>query len=426
MKRIVPLTLSVMLLMVSCMLINISPKEPYEPHPEDGAKDVPVDVTLSWKCEDPDGDALHYDVYLAKSEDELSTPVKENSAETEYKPGVLEGHTTYYWKVIARDSRGKETEGPVWSFTTQNRPPRKPYNPSPADESAGVSTSVTLEWKCSDPDGDTLTYDVYFGDTPLPPLVLEDLSTNTLDIGEIGPLQEGKTYYWRIVAKDPYGEETIGDVWSFTTVGAQPSQNHPPSEPTAIYPEDGDDNVPVNVTLRWSASDPDGDELSYDVYFGTRENPPIVAVDLNVNSYNPGTLEGHTTYYWKVVAKDPKGGKRSSDVWFFTTQNRPPSTPTLIYPGNGATDISLTPILTWRCSDPDGDALTYDLYASTNIAYVINEKTSALMAEDLPTDYFEIETPLEPEKEYYWKVVAKDGHGGETRSEIWNFTTEGE
>ncbi len=50
-----------------------------------------------------------------------------------------------------------------------NNPRNAPSSPSPADDAAGVSINADLGWTGGDPDGgDTVTYDVYFGDTTPP------------------------------------------------------------------------------------------------------------------------------------------------------------------------------------------------------------------------------------------------------------------
>jgi formylglycine-generating enzyme required for sulfatase activity len=46
-----------------------------------------------------------------------------NSAKSINKSG-LSYNTTYYWKVVAKDSKGATTEGPVWMFTTSKVPER--------------------------------------------------------------------------------------------------------------------------------------------------------------------------------------------------------------------------------------------------------------------------------------------------------------
>jgi formylglycine-generating enzyme required for sulfatase activity len=97
-----------------------------------------------------------------------------------------------------------------------NRPPAIPSLPSPADSAIGQSVDVDLSWSGSDPDGDTLTYDVYFGTSSAPPLASSGQSATTYDPGT---LANSTTYYWRIVAHDNHDHSTSGPVWSFTTVG---------------------------------------------------------------------------------------------------------------------------------------------------------------------------------------------------------------
>jgi len=82
-------------------------------------------------------------------------------------------------------------------------------------------------------------------------------------------------------------------------------------------------DVPINITLTWEAEDEDGDALTFDVYFGTSSNPPLVKSGISKKEYTPETLEYGTTYYWKIVAKDGKGGVAESPVWKFTTISPP-------------------------------------------------------------------------------------------------------
>lgn len=97
-----------------------------------------------------------------------------------------------------------------------NNPPSKPFNPSPAHEATGVSRATKLSWECSDPDGDTLTYDVYLVKGPFElTCVASGCTTTTYDPPTI--LDPLSTYYWKVVAKDGRGKVTEGDVWSFTT-----------------------------------------------------------------------------------------------------------------------------------------------------------------------------------------------------------------
>lgn len=95
--------------------------------------------------------------------------------------------------------------------------------------------------------------------------------------------------------------------------------NQPPNAPLNPTPADNATDVDINTTLSWTCTDPDGDALTYNVYFDTASSPSIVAT-VTTESYDPGSLDYNTKYYWKIVASDGKGGQTSSPVWNFTTE----------------------------------------------------------------------------------------------------------
>ncbi|MFA5031686.1 MAG: hypothetical protein WC614_01580 [bacterium] len=100
------------------------------------------------------------------------------------------------------------------------------------------------------------------------------------------------------------------------------NSNHPPYTPgNLIYsPSDGATGVVTSAQLNWSGGDPDaGSTVKYTVYFGTQSPPPLVSSDQSNTTYNPGTMIGATTYYWKVMAKDNFGVTATSPVWSFET-----------------------------------------------------------------------------------------------------------
>ena len=87
-----------------------------------------------------------------------------------------------------------------------------------------------------------------------------------------------------------------------------------PATPTNPVPSDKQTEISLTPVLSWECSDMDGDSLTYDIYFGTDENPPLVKESHNGRSYLPGALEYSTVYYWKIVAKDEHGGTREGPV----------------------------------------------------------------------------------------------------------------
>ena len=117
-----------------------------------------------------------------------------------------------------------------------NNHPNQPTSPNPVNNSTGVSTSATLSWNCSDPDGDPLTYDIYFGSSSNPPLVKSNHSSKSYNPGM---LSENTKYYWKIVAKDNQDHSTKGNIWEFSTGSGQPT---PTQGLVAYYPFNGNAN----------------------------------------------------------------------------------------------------------------------------------------------------------------------------------------
>ncbi len=299
------------------------------------------------------------------------------------------------------------------STEPDNEAPVIPYNPVPADSSLNVSVNTILYWSCSDPDGDALVYDVYFGTTTDSFLVSTGQSDSTYIAGV---MNYETTYYWKIVASD--GEdETISPVWTFTTESEE-IENQPPAVPSNPVPADSSMNVSVNAGLSWSCSDPDGDVLSYDIYFGTTTDSFLVSTSQSDSTYVAGVMNYETTYYWKIVADDGEY-EIEGEIWSFTTEaegtiNHPPDAPFDPVPNDNAENVSVNSNISWSGSDPDGDALTYDVYFgnTTNPPSVIAGQSNT--SYDLgPLDFGSI---------YYWKIIADDGEL-ETEGEVWCFTT---
>jgi hypothetical protein len=98
--------------------------------------------------------------------------------------------------------------------STDPHAPFIPSDPTPHDGSDDMTLSVSLSWTGADPDDDTLTYDVYFGDTRTPSLVAQGLTEDTYFVGSLSQTQ---TYHWRVVAFDRQGNSTSSPIWSFET-----------------------------------------------------------------------------------------------------------------------------------------------------------------------------------------------------------------
>ena len=300
-----------------------------------------------------------------------------------------------------------------WNVTwLSNSPPVTPFDPDPEDGETGVDVNADLSWDCSDPDGDSVYYDVYF-DTVDPPITKVS-DGQTAKSFEPGTMNFGTTYYWKIVAYDTYGATTNGPVWSFTTF-----VNDPPYDPSDPDPEDGATDVDLDADLSWSGGDPNGDDVTYDIYFGPANPPPLKEIDWEYTTYNPGTMLLDTEYFWKIVSEDQHGSTTEGPTWSFTTgENDPPYEPSDPNPYDGETNVELDITLSWTGGDPNpGDPVKYDLYLDVT-------SPPAVWKRDLADTSYNV-NDLSHGTTYYWKIVARDSHGAETEGQIWEFETVG-
>jgi formylglycine-generating enzyme required for sulfatase activity len=306
---------------------NNPPDAPSDPIPIDDASGEPQNPVLRWTGGDVDGDDVVYDVYLEANAPYPDVLVSSGKGETRYDAGTLEPNTDYYWRIVARDRPiGATNSGPVWSFRTGssiNAPPAKPSVPSPSDGAVDQFIYLDLGWSGGgDPDGDSVTYDVYLG-TGNPPteLACDDVADPDPSC-YAGPLEISQ-YFWQVVPQDAHGRTNPGPVWTFTT---GTSTNRPPYMPENPYPYDGASNVSLWGTLSWVPGwgpvDPDDDPVKYDLYFEADDGTPDVMVAQDLTDWRwspPDLLPGNTHYYWQVVARDDKGAATTGPVWSFTT-----------------------------------------------------------------------------------------------------------
>lgn len=202
---------------------NSPPIEPKNPNPEDNATDVDLNTNLEWRSSgDPDGDTVRYDVLFGTSRnlDENDKIGQTSDSRFSLNNINLEFDEKYYWKVIALDGKGGETESERWEFTTKkNDPPNKPVNIAPTDGAIGLPTTVNFEWVGGDSNEDVVTYEFYYRKSGLSSWTRVNKGTSTSHT--LSNLEIDQTYVWKIKATDEHGKTSeshfLVDGWEFKT-----------------------------------------------------------------------------------------------------------------------------------------------------------------------------------------------------------------
>jgi PGF-pre-PGF domain-containing protein len=142
-----------------------------------------------------------------------------------FSPSAPDGMKIVNYATVYFPSAFEETKtNSVVTIKGVNLPPDTPNLTYPEPNVNGIPANGTLYWSGHEPNNETLMYDVYLGLTTPPPRVLENTSYEYYSFSTLAPKT---TYYWKIVAKDPYGAETSSAIQQFTITSEEtlPSTN---------------------------------------------------------------------------------------------------------------------------------------------------------------------------------------------------------
>ena len=190
-------------------------------------------------------------------------------------------------------------------------PRLKAWKPDPADGAEGVVNPL-FGWK---PGATAALHDVYVGTSAeLGPADLVGVHSPLVMYWHAPGFVPGTTYYWRVdeIEADMKTVHT-GDVWRFT---AAPVTAYKPQ------PYDGAMWVDPNVDLTWTAG---LKAAAHEIYFGTDKDAVAAGTGgaskgrIGATTFDPGTLQPQTTYFWKIDEVDAGSNKQAGSVWSFTT-----------------------------------------------------------------------------------------------------------
>ena len=342
-----------------------APATAYAPMPRNGDKWVATDVILAWQA--GQGAASH-EVYFGTDKDAVANrdagAFRGKQVAPSYTPGALNEKTTYYWAVDETTGTGTKNVGDLWSFTTTGPGGgvRGEYfngmTPAGAPGLTRIDPAIDFSW--GDPGGPGAPIGVdnfsarWTADLEIAVADSYTFITNTDDgarlwLGERLIINrwvdQGATdafspalalepgiYPLRMEYYENTGPAVAHLFWQSPSlvrqiIPAGPLQ--PPVRARALYPANGDVNLPQDITLMWAAGEK---VVQHEVYFGedaeavanaTPDSSGIYKGEqaLDQTTFDPGTLEWNKTYYWRVdeVNDASVDSPWKGSVWSFTT-----------------------------------------------------------------------------------------------------------
>jgi len=181
---------------------------------------------------------------------------------------------------------------------------------SPSNGSINQPTTLTLTWNAV---SRATTYHIQLSvDSSFTSLAVDDTNITSTS-RQLTSLENNKTYFWRVRAKNTAGWGLYSSTWNFTTIISVPSV------PTLTSPTNGAIGISITPTLSWFASTGAATyhlQVALDSMFTS-----VVYNDstLTTISKQVGPLLNNTKYYWRVNAKNTGGTSAWSAVWNFTT-----------------------------------------------------------------------------------------------------------
>ncbi|MBI3005411.1 MAG: fibronectin type III domain-containing protein [Ignavibacteriales bacterium] len=324
-------------------------------------------------------------------------------AVTKHLNGIV-ANTRYYFTVTGFNSAGTTT-GSLLTFVTQFGS-IVPTLALPQNNSINQAITLTLTWNALP---NAISYRLQVSNDPAFSSFVVDDSTVADTSGQVGPLQNETTYYWRVNAKNSSSTSGWSQTWNFTTVPAVPAP------PTLVSPVDGALDVSTNPALSWNTvtgADSYRIQLSTDSLFSstTFDQSGVTATTFNASSLSLSTI-----YFWRVNAMNAGGSGDWSAVWSFTTVPPPPDMPTLFSPGNGTNELPTTLTLTWNAAS-GAESYRLQVATSTNFTNLVVDQSG------IQSTSREV-SGLANNKTHYWRVNASNAGGTSDWSPVWSFTT---
>jgi hypothetical protein len=336
---------------------------------------------------------------------------------------------TYWYGLHAIDNAGNvriepNPPGPIRVTVSGNLPAPTSLNPS--NGAMNVSLPVTFSWN---PVNGASSYRIMIA-TSAAALPTDPTSStcacliNDTPVGNSYPaagLSAGTTYFWEVHARSA----TLFGDWSsknsFTTTAAISDTTAPTISSFGVSP--GNIRLGDSFTITYTISDSGGSGLNRAELYRAPDSGGVPGTwsGLKANSHSGNgpvsssfsdSPSAAGTYWYGLHAIDNAGNLRTEPnppgpirVTVTVSSNLP--APTLLSPGNGATNVSLPVTFSWN---PVNGASSYRIMVATSAAALPTDPTSttcACVINDTPVGNSYPAAGLSAGTTYFWEVHAR-------------------
>jgi hypothetical protein len=344
-------------------------------------------VTLSWNAISG-STGLKYELQLDTVTTFDSPMLKDTVQEllTGYTTSELYFNQVYYWRVRAIDMGETSYWSSTWNFKVFDWVELDKPNPN----ATGSNPNETLKWKTTIK-SITITGVQYFdyqADTSLlfnSPLLIQGTVASTVFQGATSNMRFGATYYWRVRARHSKGHSDYCAPRSFTVI----------DKFTLASPGNNAVDQFLDVALKWNAVT---GLLAYGYQIAHDQNFTDIVTEGEVNdvSVDATFLNFGGVYYWRINGRHVSDTSQWSDPYKFTAIDRV----ILIAPANAATDVALSPLVTWtKQTGITGYELQIDSLNTFGNPVVSAKPTSTSVN-------YQVTKKLKPLTTYYWRMRA--------------------
>ncbi len=280
--------------------------------------------------------------------------------------GNLPGHehgTTIEWHITVEDSNGnwieiKNSNAGNFEYTVVCRPPEVTLD-SP-NLGGTFENSILIEWSGSDPDGDSLTYNLgYQIEGGGWVLIVQDLTNNSY-VWDINGIADSQAVSLIVYAYDGYCA-LVSDECNFVFE----IDNEDIPDVSLIYPLAGFTYDEV-ITISWVIDDPDEFIAGYELYYSVAIGEPVwvliddtISEDILTFDWDTTTVVYSSMVRLHIIALNTLTVDVDDSSGIFSIDNRPSISVDLLYPNGGEQIDDFCPI-SWDISKSD-ESITFEV-----------------------------------------------------------------